>query len=91
MADGFLGEEEAKFLSYMVEKYFSEQNFLDWTHKTKWLKGEIQRLSDHYRKPKPFQQDMFDFSKLNPDMPARVPFELLAQHAAQQRQVARRA
>jgi hypothetical protein len=88
MSDGFLGEEEAKFLCYMTDKYFSEQNFLDWTHKTKWLKGEISRLADHYQEKEYKQMTFFDFDKLNSSMSSNVPFELLAKH--QKQQVSRR-
>ena len=52
MADGFLGEHEASFLTYMVDKYFPDSNFLDWTHRTKWLKGEISRLTQHVEEKK---------------------------------------
>jgi len=84
MADGFLGEKEAEFLCYMIEKY--QVNFLDWSHKTKWLKGEIERLSSHYNPPQ--QKPTFDYQNLSPKMDSAVPFELLAQH--QKQQMARR-
>lgn len=80
MADGFLGEKEADFLCYMLDKY--QVNHLDWSHKTKWLKGEIERLSCHY-KPKEVMP-AFDFSMLSPKMDSKIPFELLAQHQKQQ-------
>lgn len=90
MADGFLGEKEADFLCYMIEKY--EVNFLDWSHKTKWLKGEIERLAANYRKEQgvPQQMSMFDFSQLRPSMASNVPFELLAKQQGA-RQMAGRA
>lgn len=84
MADGFLGDKEADFLCYMVDTYFSEKNFLDWTHRTKWLKGEINRLSACYQRPLAVQTEMFDWSKLDEKQPSNVPFELLAQHTKQQ-------
>lgn len=87
MNDGFLGEKEADFLTYMLEKY--EVNFLDWSHKTRWLKGEMARLAAKYQEPQPVQTFMFDFDKLQQPMSAHVPFELLAQQ--QKQKMARRA
>lgn len=82
MADGFLGEEEATFLSHMVDKYFDEQHFLDWTHKTKWLKSEINRLTSNYHKPIE-QASLFDWSQSR-NQTSHVPFELLAQQQKHQ-------
>lgn len=87
MNDGFLGEKEADFLTYMLEKY--EVNFLDWSHKTRWLKGEMTRLAGKYQEPQAIQPFLFDFEKLQKPIAANVPFELLAQH--QKQQIARRA
>lgn len=87
MNDGFLGEKEADFLAYMLEKY--EVNFLDWSHKTRWLKGEMNRLAAKYQEPQAIQPMLFDFDKLQKPMGANVPFELLAQQ--QKQQIARRA
>jgi hypothetical protein len=76
MDGGFLGEHEADFLSYMIDKYFSEQNFLDWTHKTRWLKGEILRLSGQFDEKQFKQMTMFDFDKAALPTP-HIPVELL--------------
>lgn len=44
--EGFLGEEEARFLSHMVNKYFgSNSECLAWAHKTKWIKDRIESLA----------------------------------------------
>jgi hypothetical protein len=81
MKDGFLGEEEARFLSFMIQKY--EVNFLDWSHRTKWLKSEMQRLASNYKEDQPVQTTMFDFNKMRQSTTAHVPFELLAQQQKQ--------
>jgi hypothetical protein len=69
MADGFLSEKEADFLSYMLQKY--EVNFLDWSHRTKWLKSKMRDLASHYESKQPVQMTIFDFDKLNQKI--RVP------------------
>ena len=89
MASGFLGEEESKFLGYMLQTYFSEQNFIDWTFKSKWLKSEMKKLSDEAESKKPVQQDLFDWSKLDEKQTPHIPLEVLIQN--QTPQVARRA
>ena len=72
MADGFLGDKEADFLCYLLEKY--EVNFLDWSHRTKWLKTEISRLSEQKQRKKEVQLTLFNL----PSMPSNhVPFELI--------------
>lgn len=82
MADGFLGEKEADFLCYMLEKY--ELNFLDWSHRTKWLKSEMQKLASHYQKDKPEQMTMLDCPEVRSSVNPYVPFEILAKHHKQQ-------
>ena len=81
MADGFLGEKEADFLTYMLEKY--EINFLDWSHKTRWLKEEMKKLSEQYERPRAIQPFLFDFDKSEHSVGANVPFEILAQQQKQ--------
>ena|ERR1051326_5514536 len=44
MKKGFLGDKESEFLDYMVDKYFNKNNYLDWAHKTRWVKGQISFL-----------------------------------------------
>lgn len=71
MADGFLADEEIAFLNYMIKKY--EVNYLEWSHKTKWLKQEMNRLANKYDKPRPVQGTFFDLDKVNIPMPENVP------------------
>ena len=63
MDEGFLEQEEASFLDHMLKKY--ELKFLDWSHKTKWLKAEMKRVSNESFKSKPIQGMLFDMSKLD--------------------------
>jgi hypothetical protein len=69
METDFLGDEENRFLDHMLKKY--EINYLDWCHKTRWLKNEMQRVSKERKSKniekamhaiKPIQTDLFDFS-----------------------------
>jgi hypothetical protein len=80
MADGFLGEREADFLCYMLDKY--TLNYLDWAHKTKWLKEEMAKLAANYPKDEPKKAEqlpLFDYDRLKVTNAASVPFEMLAQ------------
>jgi hypothetical protein len=61
---GFLSPEETSFLVYLVGKYFGDKNFLDWSHRTPWLKTEMRRLSRQTQKIMQVQQDLFNWSKL---------------------------
>jgi hypothetical protein len=71
MTDGFLEDKEADFLDHMLNKY--ELNYLDWAHRTKWLKGQIAARQTF----KPLAtQVFFDFDKKQ--SPVNVPIELLA-------------
>ena len=76
MRDDFLGDIEANFLSYMTNKYFSEQSHLDWTHKTKQLKKEMRRLARLNGKHVPEQMMLFDFDKSR-EVTSNVPLEIL--------------
>lgn len=78
MADGFLGEREADFLCYMLEKY--KLDFLEWSHRTPWLKKEMSRLAANYvtEKPAVATQTLFDFAKIAHEK-ASLPFDLMAQ------------
>lgn len=82
MQDGFLGEKEDDFLGYLLDRY--EINFLDWSHKTKWLKGEMKRLSSSKAKRAPApeaalpkQLFLFDIDAVRNQTP-HVPTELLS-------------
>lgn len=44
MNDGFIGEEEVKFLDHIIDKYFSEDKYLDWAWKSRWLKKKIAKM-----------------------------------------------
>jgi hypothetical protein len=59
--DGFLGEREADFLSYMIDLY--DINYLDWSHKTRWLKQKITTLADEQKKQEAEQLDLFAYEK----------------------------
>ena len=78
MADGFLGEKEADFLCYMLEKY--KVDFLEWSHRTPWLKKEMLRLASKYEtfKEPVATQGIFDFAKIA-HTKASLPFDLMAQ------------
>lgn len=75
--DGFLEEQESDFLNHMLKKY--EINYLDWAHKTKWLKKRMREAKP--RTPR-MVQGYFNFE---PTM--NVPVEILNQG---QRQVGQR-
>lgn len=71
MNDGFLDDEEARFLEHMLKKY--ELNYLDWSHKTKWLKNQIRSMA---AKKSPDPQFFFDWDR-KPTTPIQIPPELL--------------
>lgn len=71
MNEGFLGHQESDFLDYMLNRY--ELNYLDWSHKTKWLKSEMR--SRQSTKPVPAQR-YFSFERK--ESPVHVPLEILA-------------
>ena len=73
---GFLGDKETDFLAYLLDKY--HLNYLDWAHKTMWLKSEMQRVkAQHAPKPRQVQGQFIDFDKIQ-TISANVPFEVLA-------------
>jgi len=81
LADGFLTVKEADFLSYMLEKY--EINFLDWSHRTLWLKEEMRKMARNPKTgikakgPQP-HQFFFNWEKAMPTA-VSVPVYLIAQ------------
>lgn len=81
MADGFLDEEAATFLNYMIRKHFSGRNFLNWAHRTPWLKAQMKALEAHYTPQQIQQMDMFQAPKERSLFVPSVPVELLAQIA----------
>jgi hypothetical protein len=80
LADGFLDDEEEKFLEYQIKK--AEIDAYSWCYRTKWLKSEMARLSASKAK-RPEPQLYFDLDKVAPT-PVHIPFELLAQQGKMQ-------
>lgn len=74
---GFLSQKAEAYLEEMIEEY--ELDYLHWTYKTKWLKGEIERLS---RTVSPLMQPQlyFDFNKER-KVSTSVPTYLLPQNS----------
>lgn len=70
--DGFLDEIESKFLDHMLKKY--ELNYLDWSHKTKWLKSQMRLCGRSERRGSRPVQTFFDFG--TPEQMAARPFPL---------------
>lgn len=59
----FLDEVEAQFLNHVLEKH--KVDYLDWSHKTKWLKKEMASVEESNklpRKPRVIQTE-FNFEK----------------------------
>jgi len=77
MNDGFLDQEEGEFLNHMTNKYFSEKNYLDYAHNTRWLRKEIGRLK---KESMPMHQhpELFNWDKVNNVPSMHVPYEVLA-------------
>ncbi len=84
MNDGFLGDTEANFLGHLLDKY--EINFLDWSHKTKWLKGEMNRIRKQNPEKAEEQLTLFNFEKVREESRFKVPFEVVAQKQKQYRE-----
>lgn len=80
MDDGFLQDKEADFLDHMLKKY--EVNFLDWSHKTRWLKNEMKRIANE-QKREVDQYTFFDLNKKKEETYS-VPLEILANQHQQQ-------
>lgn len=71
MEEGFLNEKGASFMNSMLDEY--EISFLDWAHKTRWLKKKMKSMVSS--KPKPIDpQIYFDFEKklLSPSVPVSL-------------------
>lgn len=71
MNQGFLDQEEARFLDHMLNKM--DVNYRHWSQRTKWLKEEIDRRVAE--KPIPVQT-CFDFTK-QPQLPIHIPLVVL--------------
>lgn len=79
MKDGFLGQEESEFLDYMLNRY--HLNYLDWAHRTKWLKQQMEEgiaVSNRFR---PYQI-LFNFDKVQ-QTPVHIPIALIADQSNQ--------
>ena len=76
--DGFLEDKEAGFLDHMLTKY--EINYLDWSHRTKWIKQQI--ASRKAERPKQIQAT-FAFEARPPQV--AIPTHLIAKPQASQR------
>jgi len=75
MGDGFLGEKESDFLNYMLDRY--EVNFLEWSHKTKWLKKEMARIAEENYKVNKVEQMTFNFDKKHQQIASNIPAHML--------------
>lgn len=82
MKDGFLGPQEADFLNHIVDTYFVDYHFLDWTHRTPWLKQEIKHLKAKKNKSRDVQLDLLDLEKLRKPNVPEVPVEVIAKSKA---------
>lgn len=79
MNESFLEEQESLFLDHMLTKY--ELNYLDWAHRTKWLKGQMAEVYARTRRDDP--QMYIDFNKTAST--PHIPFELMVEKANQHR------
>lgn len=71
---GFLKEYQINFLNAALEEYHI--NYLFWSHKTKWLKGQMREIAKESRKKQ--NQMLFDYDKKSPN--TKVPIEVLFEH-----------
>ncbi len=78
---GIPDEKDEEYLSHLLNRY--QLRWLDWAHKTNWLKAEIKRHS--CRMPKqapavakgPFQFSLFEWGDRQKQQTSNVPVELL--------------
>lgn len=71
MTESFLEEKEADFLDHMLNKY--ELNYLDWAHRTKWLKSQMAEIASETLYGD--RQMYIDFNKTA--SAPKMPFELM--------------
>lgn len=63
----FLSKKGSDFLEELLEE--NRVNYLDWSHRTRWLKSQIQaRKRERAELPK-IQQAFFDFARPQPQVP----------------------
>lgn len=89
--DGFLGEKESDFLSYMLDTY--QLNFLDWSYRTPWIKEQMAALAAERKVPKkhraakpsplvdPRQMDLFEDNPRAQQIASTIPAHLLQAQA----------
>lgn len=85
LEQGFLEAKEEEFLDYLLSKYEKEMEggYLVWSHRTKWLKGQIrQKTQQTPTRAQDAFQLYLDLDKPRGDIP-RVPEHLL--HEQQKR------
>lgn len=70
--DGFLEEKEAEFLDHMLGKY--EVNYLDWSHKTPWLKRQMEVMAEEQESQKieQFQLPFRNMSQTSYNVPTHL-------------------
>ena len=72
MSDGFLEEKESGFLDHMLSKY--EINYLEWSHRTKWIKQQIAARKEARINE---VQEAFDFESV-PFVTVNIPAFMMA-------------
>lgn len=73
MKGAFLEDEDAEWIAKKLKKL--EINYLDWAHRTKWLKEQLNQAQSA-KKPKIIQTTMFDYLPKHPTM--QVPVQVMA-------------
>lgn len=77
LSDGFLDEEEEKFLDHQIQKV--QIDALTWAHKTSWVKAEARRLKQAaFNSAKHDAQILMPFLNGIPRSTVKVPVHLLA-------------
>lgn len=79
MNEGFLGDKESDFLDYMLDRY--NVNFLDWSHRTRWLKKEMAQMASQQPRLPKSEQAFFDWDRQPTVSPVKIPVDLIARQA----------
>ena len=85
--DGFLDEETSHFLNHMISKKFAQEDYLNWTYKTRWLKKRMAEVQKEHAGPRSVQPDMFDAARKRMPIP-NIPVGLLGKKAPNFRRTA---